>query len=76
MDLSDSNAVDYALQLVGELLSAEGESFAISILGGAALNLLGVVSRPTTDVDILAFASLAADTAHHPGALHEALAHG
>jgi hypothetical protein len=41
--------------MVGELLAAEGESYAIVIVGGAALNLLGVVSRTTNDVDIIAF---------------------
>ncbi|MGI9141279.1 MAG: hypothetical protein ACR2GJ_09235 [Gemmatimonadaceae bacterium] len=41
---------------VGELLAVEGASYAIVVLGGAALNLLGIIERPTTDVDILAFA--------------------
>ena len=35
-----------ALQAVGELVAAEGESYAIAILGGAALSLLGSSSRP------------------------------
>lgn len=55
MDLSDHKAIEEALRLVGELLDAEGEEFAIVILGGAALNLLGIISRTTTDVDIVAF---------------------
>lgn len=57
MDLSGSSEIEDALRRVGELLSYEGHSYAIVILGGAALNLLGIVERPTSDVDILAFAS-------------------
>lgn len=52
--------IDDALRKVGELLALDGESYAIVIVGGAALNLLGIVHRPTTDVDILAFAPPAA----------------
>ncbi|MDQ3518839.1 MAG: hypothetical protein M3466_10575 [Gemmatimonadota bacterium] len=57
MDLSGSSEIEDALRRVGELLAYGGHSYAIVILGGAALNLLGIVERPTTDVDILAFAS-------------------
>lgn len=49
--------IDEALRLVGELLQAQGERFRVVVIGGAAANLLGIVSRTTTDVDILAFAS-------------------
>ncbi|MGQ0648143.1 MAG: hypothetical protein ACT4P7_11265 [Gemmatimonadaceae bacterium] len=55
MDLDPSD-LEQALRRVGELLDAVDEHYAIVILGGAALNLLGIVPRPTTDVDILAFA--------------------
>jgi hypothetical protein len=55
--LSGAADIERALRLVGELLEAAGESHAIVIVGGAALDLLGVVSRATRDVDILAFAS-------------------
>ncbi len=56
MEFSGSVAIDDSLRRVGELLAYGGHSYAIVILGGAALNLLGIVERPTTDVDILAFA--------------------
>jgi hypothetical protein len=55
-DLRSGSDIEAALKHVGELLDAEGEAFAIVILGGAALNLLGVVARTTTDVDVLAVA--------------------
>lgn len=57
MTLSGSTDIRRALQLVGELLAADGLRHDIVILGGAALNLLGLVERATIDVDILAFAA-------------------
>lgn len=56
-ELDGPNDITRALQAVGELLAAAGESYAIVVLGGAALNLLGIVARTTRDVDIVAFAS-------------------
>ncbi len=49
--------IEQALRRVGELLAARGASYAIVIVGGAALNLLGIVARSTRDVDVLAFAT-------------------
>jgi hypothetical protein len=51
--LSDDAAIAHALTAVGELLAADGEAYAIVIIGGAALNLMGIVRRATRDVDIL-----------------------
>jgi hypothetical protein len=56
MATDDRFWIDDALQKVGELLAFGGDSYAIVIVGGAALNLLGIVHRLTKDVDILAFA--------------------
>lgn len=56
MDLSGSSEIEEALRRVGELLAYDEHSYSIVILGGAALNLLGIIERPTTDVDIVAFA--------------------
>jgi hypothetical protein len=53
--LEDGKSIERALALVGELLQARGVRRRIVIIGGAAINLLGIVSRATTDVDILAF---------------------
>lgn len=55
--LEGSGDIEKALQLVGELLEARGHRYHIVVIGGSALNLLGVVARATTDVDILAFAA-------------------
>lgn len=48
--------IERALRAVGELLAAERVSAGIVIVGGAALNLIGVVHRATRDVDVLALA--------------------
>lgn len=52
-----STEIEKALQAVGELLTAEGRTIGIVVVGGAALNLLGVVERTTRDVDVLALAA-------------------
>lgn len=49
--LDDGRDIRAALIAVGELLAAEGEEFSIVIIGGAAMNLLDLTSRPTRDVD-------------------------
>jgi hypothetical protein len=43
-----------ALQAVGDLLEAEGARATIVVVGGATLNLLGLVERTTHDVDVIA----------------------
>lgn len=60
MEFTGKSDIDRALQGVGEILASEGQAFAIVVTGGAALNLLGIVERSTTDVDILAFAQVGA----------------
>src|SRR5271170_6823168 len=57
-DFKSSPGLDIALALtrVGGLLALAGKPSAIVVLGGAALNLLGYVSRPTADVDVVAVA--------------------
>lgn len=55
-DLTSGSDIEEALTRVSAVLEAYAEAFGIVILGGAALNLLGVVARTTTDVDILAVA--------------------
>jgi hypothetical protein len=71
MDLHGRLSIVDALTLVGELLKAEGRSYAVTILGGAALNLLGIVDRTTDDVDILAFATPRPGRPPAPETLHE-----
>ena len=54
MKLSGRAAIESALSAVGERLAHAQEPCAIVVLGGAAMNLLGIVSRPTNDVGVLA----------------------
>jgi len=44
----------HALQALGGLLEHRGERFEVMVSGGAGLLLLGVLDRPTQDVDLLA----------------------
>jgi len=53
--------IEPAMRAVGALLFTTGERYRVVVIGGAALNLLGIVSRATRDVDIVA---LATDDAH------------
>lgn len=59
---------------LGERLAHVQEPCAIVVLGGAALNLLAIVDRPTIDVDVLARAD-DAGTIRPPDPLPEALRH-
>jgi hypothetical protein len=49
-----SDQLRETLSAVGDLLDAEGETVSIVIVGGASLNLAGLVERATDDVDVIA----------------------
>jgi hypothetical protein len=70
--LSGRAAVEAALNAVGERLAYASEPCTIVVLGGAAVNLLGIVDRPTIDVDVLARAD-EAGAIHPPDPLPDAL---
>jgi hypothetical protein len=46
--------IERGLAAVGEWLASEGVEVGIAVVGGTALNLLGIVERTTSDVDVLA----------------------
>jgi Nucleotidyltransferase of unknown function (DUF6036) len=50
----DAGAVDTLLSALGEQLVLLGQSYSIVVVGGSALLALGLVSRPTRDVDVVA----------------------
>ena len=50
----EPSRIDDALPALGELLGAAGTPFEIVVIGGAALQVLGLVARPTADVDVAA----------------------
>jgi hypothetical protein len=52
--IEDAKAADQLLHVLSEQLSARGESYTLAVVGGSALLALGLISRPTRDVDILA----------------------
>lgn len=57
----ERNQIEEALSAVGDLLRAEGERVGIVVVGGATLNLLGLVRRSTADVDVIARAERRAE---------------
>lgn len=52
--IENSEAADQLLHALGEQLAARGESYTLAVVGSSALLALGLISRPTRDVDILA----------------------
>lgn len=46
--------IEEALEAVGDLLRASGERIYVVVVGGATMNLLGIVHRSTSDVDVIA----------------------
>lgn len=53
----EEQAIERALDLLGALLEARGQSYEIVVVGDSALLLLGIINRPTKDLDILALVS-------------------
>lgn len=49
--------LEEALATLGALLEERGERIGVLMVGGGSLLLLGVVERPTADVDIVGFSS-------------------
>jgi hypothetical protein len=71
--------IEQALTAVGQLLAAEGVEVGVVVVGGTALNLLGVVERTTDDVDVLALLQSGSDPGREvlipPDPLPESLRH-
>ena len=70
MTLTSGSAIRVALTAVGEQLAFQSARVGIVVVGGAALNLLGIVERSTSDVDVIAFGAAASrgaePTIHQP----------
>ncbi len=73
-ELSVGN-IEQLLTAVGALLRGGGQSYSIVVVGGACLNLLGFVSRTTSDIDIAAIVEKRdpGTTFVHPDPLPKAL---
>jgi hypothetical protein len=52
--IDNSTAADQLLRALGEQLAARNESYTLAVVGGSALLALGLISRSTRDVDVLA----------------------
>ena len=68
--------LEEALDVLGQLLSDRGHKFEVVAIGGGGLLLLGVTSRPTKDLDLVALVergSLVAINETLPAALAEAI---
>jgi hypothetical protein len=69
MDLEDQAQTDRLFAALGEQLAAQGASIELVVIGGSALLAIGLISRPTRDVDIVAL--LQAGQLHDPRPLPE-----
>jgi hypothetical protein len=52
--VQSATTIESALAAVGDLLAADGAPVDVVVVGGATLNLLGIVSRTTRDVYVIA----------------------
>lgn len=50
----DHATLEQALQTLGEILTARGERHDLAVVGGGALLILGLIERPTRDLDVVA----------------------
>jgi hypothetical protein len=50
----EEEAIQQALELLGSLIEQRGLGYEIVVIGGSALLLLGIIQRPTKDLDVLA----------------------
>jgi hypothetical protein len=60
--LAGAPEIERALEVTGLLLGSTGSVFELVVIGGAALNILGFISRPTKDVDVLGLRTAAPGT--------------
>ncbi|MFL5963768.1 MAG: DUF6036 family nucleotidyltransferase [Gaiellaceae bacterium] len=62
MDLEDQAQTDQLFAALGEQLEAQGARIELVVIGGSALLAIGLISRPTRDVDIVALLERPAPT--------------
>ncbi|MFI5039004.1 MAG: DUF6036 family nucleotidyltransferase [Solirubrobacterales bacterium] len=53
-DIPNASRADELLRALAEQLAAAGESYELAVIGGSALLALGLIDRPTRDVDVVA----------------------
>jgi hypothetical protein len=62
----EARSLERALLALGEVLTARGLAYDLVAIGGSGLMLLGLVQRPTRDVDIVAIVSSGAYASAKP----------
>jgi len=53
----EEDSLERAIEVLGSLLEERGLGYEIVVVGGSALLLLGIIRRPTRDLDVLALVS-------------------
>ncbi len=71
MDVQDPDVANVLFSALGEQLAAQGSAFDLVVIGGSALLAVGLITRPTRDVDMLAL--LSGDRLIDPRPLPESL---
>ena len=77
LSMFDPASLQEALSLLGTLLAERGHTFHVVVIGGGGLQLIGIIERPTRDVDLVALRNddtLESIEAGLPPALAEAVA--
>jgi hypothetical protein len=71
----DATGLEEALQLLGQLLTDRNQPFGVVAIGGGGLLLIGLIERPTKDVDLVALrdGSTLLPVSTLPPALREAI---
>ncbi len=57
LDITNQDEVSQLLAALAEQLARAGQHYELVVVGGSALLALGMISRPTKDVDVVAFAA-------------------
>lgn len=55
LDITNPDQVTQLLSALAEQLASAGRHYELVVVGGSAMIALGVISRPTKDVDVVAF---------------------
>ena len=53
----EDDTIERTLETLGRVLEARGRTYEIVVVGGSALLLLGIIHRPTKDLDVIALVS-------------------
>lgn len=53
----ERDRLDQALDLLGALLKERGSTIGVLVVGGSSLLLLGILERPTADIDVVGYAT-------------------